>query len=563
MLTTKIILLVAFGYMGLLFAIAYLADRRAAQGRSIISNPYIYALSLAVYCTAWTFYGSVGRAAAGGLDFLPTYIGPTLLCALGWVVLRKIIRISKIHRITSIADFISSRYGKSGTLGSMVAIIAVLGIIPYIALQLKAISMSFNIINQYPLIVMPRYVAHMTVLKDTAFYVALLLALFAILFGTRHLDATERHEGVVAAIAFESIVKLLAFLCVGVVVTYGMFQGLDDLFAKVSALPRLQELFISDIRTGHYFGWSLEIILSMLVLVCLPRQFQVIAVENVNEDHLQKAMWLFPLYLLAINLFVLPIAFGGSLYFTAGVDADTFVLTLPIALRHAALALLVFIGGMSAATGMVIMATVALSTMICNDLVMPVLLRLPFTRVARRRRPQHHGPEHPPGEHRPGALVGLRLLPLHRRSLRPGVHRPHLLRGRRPVRARHAGGHFLEARNAHRRHQRVGGRLRRLGLHPGTALPGGSRADEPGGGHPGAARSDRPEAFPLVRTGRARSHRARRVLDPAGQCRLVRGRVPLQPAERPRAHPGGALRRCVHLPGQSRKTPPSGAVRPS
>ncbi|HSO62968.1 MAG TPA: sensor histidine kinase [Desulfobacterales bacterium] len=384
MLTTGTILLVAFGYMGLLFAIAYLADRRAAKGRSIISNPYIYALSLAVYCTAWTFYGSVGRAAAGGLDFLPTYIGPTLLCTLGWVVLRKIVRISKVHRITSISDFIASRYGKSSTLGSMVAIIAVLGIIPYIALQLKAISMSFNIINHYPLIVMPRHVADIPVLGDTAFYVALLLALFAILFGTRHLDATERHEGVVAAIAFESIIKLLAFLCVGVVVTYGIFNGFDDLFAKASALPRLQELFTSHIHTNQYFGWLLEIILSMLVLICLPRQFQVIVVENVNEDHLQKAMWLFPLYMLAINVFVLPIAFGGSLFFTAGVDADTFVLTLPIAMRHEVLALLVFIGGMSAATGMVIMATVALSTMICNDLVMPVLLRLPFARFARR-----------------------------------------------------------------------------------------------------------------------------------------------------------------------------------
>ncbi|TFG44562.1 MAG: histidine kinase [Syntrophobacterales bacterium] len=384
MLTTGTILLVAFGYMGLLFAIAYLADRRAAQGRSIISNPYIYALSLAVYCTAWTFYGSVGRAAAGGLAFLPTYIGPTLLCSLGWVVLRKIVRISKVHRITSIADFIASRYGKSSTLGSMVAIIAVLGIIPYIALQLKAISMSFNIINHYPLIVMPRHVADIPVLGDTAFYVALLLALFAILFGTRHLDATERHEGVVAAIAFESIIKLLAFLCVGVVVTYGIFNGFGDLFAKASALPRLQELFTAHIHTSQYFGWLLEIILSMLVLVCLPRQFQVIVVENVNEDHLQKAMWLFPLYMLAINVFVLPIAFGGSLFFTAGVDADTFVLTLPIAMRHEALAMLVFIGGMSAATGMVIMATVALATMICNDLVMPVLLRLPFARVARR-----------------------------------------------------------------------------------------------------------------------------------------------------------------------------------
>jgi Na+/proline symporter/nitrogen-specific signal transduction histidine kinase len=383
MLTTELILLIAFGYMGVLFAIAHFGDRRAAQGRSIISNPYIYALSLAVYCTAWTFYGSVGRAAASGLGFLPTYIGPTLVCALGWVVLRKIIRISKIHRITSIADFIASRYGKSGALATIVTIIAVMGIIPYIALQLKAISMSYNIINQYPLIVMPRYFADIPVIQDTAFYVALLLALFAILFGTRHLDATERHEGLVAAIAFESLVKLLAFLAAGLFVTYGIFQGFGDIFTQAGAVPRLQELFIFESRGGEYFGWCLDIILSMVVLICLPRQFQVIVVENVNENHLQKAIWLFPLYLLAINLFVLPIAFGGALNFTMGVDADTFVLTLPIARRQEILSLVVFIGGMSAATGMVIVETVALSTMICNDLVMPVLLRLPFVRTAR------------------------------------------------------------------------------------------------------------------------------------------------------------------------------------
>ncbi len=383
MLTTEIILLIAFGYMGVLFAIAHFGDRRAAQGRSIISNPYIYALSLAVYCTAWTFYGSVGRAASSSLGFLPTYIGPTLVCALGWVVLRKIIRISKIHRITSIADFIASRYGKSGALATLVTIIAVTGIIPYIALQLKAISMSYNIINQYPLIVMPRYFADIPVVHDTAFYVALLLALFAILFGTRHLDATERHEGLVAAIAFESIVKLVAFLAAGLFLTYGIFQGFSDIFTQAAAVPRLQELFIFESRGGEYFSWSIDIILSMVVLICLPRQFQVIVVENVNEDHLQKAIWLFPLYLLAINLFVLPIALGGAMQFTVGVDADTFVLTLPIAYRQEMLALLVFIGGMSASTGMVIVETVALSTMICNDLVMPVLLRQPFVRSAR------------------------------------------------------------------------------------------------------------------------------------------------------------------------------------
>jgi Na+/proline symporter/nitrogen-specific signal transduction histidine kinase len=385
MLTTEIILVFAFGTVGVLFAIAHVGDRRAAQGRSLISNPTIYALSLAVYCTAWTFYGSVGRAAANGLGFLPTYIGPTLLCTLGWSVLRKIIRISKVHRITSIADFIASRYGKSAGLAALVTIIAVAGVTPYIALQLKAISTSFSIINQYPLIVMPRYFADIPVMHDTAFYVALLLALFAILFGTRHLDATERHEGLVAAVAFESIVKLVAFISVGLAVTYGMFNGIGDIFARAAALPRLQELLASGIQTGHPLDWTLEIALSMLVLVCLPRQFQVMVVENVNEEHLRKAMWLFPLYLLAINLFVLPIAFAGGLYFTSGVDADTFVLTLPMAMRNEALALLVFIGGMSAATGMVIMETVALSTMICNDLVMPVVLRLPWAQSTHRR----------------------------------------------------------------------------------------------------------------------------------------------------------------------------------
>jgi Na+/proline symporter/nitrogen-specific signal transduction histidine kinase len=385
MLTTQIILLLAFGYVGLLFAIAYFADRRAAQGRSLISNPTIYALSLAVYCTAWTFYGSVGRAATSGIGFLPTYIGPTLVFTLGLWVIRKIIRISKIHRITSIADFIASRYGKSAAIGSAVTIIAVVGVIPYIALQLKAVSMSYLIINQHPLIVMPRYFTDIPVAHDTAFYVALLLAVFAILFGTRHLDVTERHEGLVAAIAFESLVKLFAFFAVGIFVTYGIYRGFGDLFTQAEALPRLKQMFTLGGRPGDYFSWGLHIVLSMTAVMFLPRQFQVTVVENVNEEHLDKAIWLFPLYLLAINLFVLPIAFGGAMHFTGGVDADTFVLTLPMAMHQEALALLVFIGGMSAATGMVIMETIALSTMICNDLVMPVLLRLPFGNIARRR----------------------------------------------------------------------------------------------------------------------------------------------------------------------------------
>ena len=371
--------------MCLLFAIAYIGDRHARIGRSIISNPYIYTLSMAVYCTAWTFYGSVGRAAVTGLGFLPIYIGPTLMAALGWLVLRKIIRISKIHHITSIADFIASRYGKSSTLGSVVTIIAVLGIIPYISLQLKAISTSFIILKGYPLINMPGHFAEMPVFKDTAFYIALILAIFTILFGTRHIDATERHEGLVAAIAFESIVKLLAFLAAGIFVTYGIYNGFGDIIERAKAIPELKQTFTVGIWTGSYIDWSIYIFLSMMSILFLPRQFQVAVIENVNEEHLNKAIWLFPLYLLAINIFVLPIAFGGVLHFTNGnVDADTFVLTLPMSHHQQTLALFVFIGGMSAATGMVIVATIALSTMICNDLVMPILLRLQFINLSGR-----------------------------------------------------------------------------------------------------------------------------------------------------------------------------------
>jgi len=385
MLEQKTILFFSFGYIGLLFGIAYFGDIRAQAGHSIISNPYIYALSLAVFCTAWTFYGSVGRAASSGVGFLPTYIGPTLVMALGWTVLRKIIRISKVNRITSIADFIASRYGKSATLAGVVTIIAVLGIVPYISVQIKAISTTFVLINQYPTIVMPADFADIPVLKDTAFYVALLLAVFAVLFGTRHMEATERHEGLVAAIAFESIVKLIAFLAVGIFVTYGIYNGFGDLFSRAKAVPEISKLFISDVKAGTYINWFAYLLLSMLAVMFLPRQFQVIVVENVNEEHLNKAIWLFPLYLLAINIFVLPVALGGMLHFADGsVDADTFLLTLPMAEHIEWLVLLVFIGGLSAATGMVIVETIALSTMICNDLVMPVLLRLPNLRLAQR-----------------------------------------------------------------------------------------------------------------------------------------------------------------------------------
>jgi Na+/proline symporter/signal transduction histidine kinase len=376
MLSGTLVVVVSFSYLLLLFAVAYYGDRRAEQGRSIIANPWTYALSLAVYCTAWTFFGSVGRAAGSGIWFLPIYLGPTLAMALAWFLLLKMIRIAKSYRITSIADFIASRYGKSHLLGGLVTVITVVGIIPYIALQLKAVSIGYAVLigadveQAYSL-----KVAHW--FQDSTLYVAIILGIFTILFGARHLDATERHEGMVAAIAFESIVKLIAFLVVGLYVTYGIYNGFGDVFGRTLENPDLAQLLdLSQGMHADYGDWLALTLLAMLAFLFLPRQFQVAVVENVNERHLRRAIWIFPLYLLLINIFVLPIAFGGLLHFGAGgVDPDTFVLSIPLAHGAEILALFVFIGGLSAATGMVIVETIAVSTMICNDLVMPLLLR--------------------------------------------------------------------------------------------------------------------------------------------------------------------------------------------
>src|SRR5258705_4578074 len=377
MFTGYVIVLAPFVYVGLLFAIAYYGDKRADAGRSIIANPYIYALSLAVYCTSWTFYGSVGRAATSGIGFLPIYLGPTLMAVLWWYVMLKMIRISKANRITSIADFIASRYGKSQFLGGLATVIAVIGIVPYISLQLKAVSNSFSIILKYPAIATPESRAAIPLLADNTFYIALLLAAFTILFGTRHLDASERHEGLVAAIAFESLVKLLAFIAVGVFATFVLYDGFDDMLARATEYSQIAKLLDFSGSSVNYTSWASLTFVSMLAIMFLPRQFQIAVVENVDERHLNKAVWLFPLYLLAINIFVLPIAFAGLMNFPTGnVDADTFVLTLPIAQQQPVLTLLVFIGGLSAATSMVIVETIALSTMVCNNLVMPLLLRL-------------------------------------------------------------------------------------------------------------------------------------------------------------------------------------------
>ena len=374
MLATPVIVGVSLAYLALLFAVAYYARRRSDAGRSIVAHPSVYALSLGVYATSWTFYGSVGRAAGTGVGFLPVYLGPTLMFALGWLVLRKIIRISKENRITSIADFIASRYGKSTLVGGLVTVIAVVGIVPYIALQLKAVSDTVSVLTEYPRISSPTDIGAVSVLEDKALYVALVLAAFTIVFGTRKLDASERHEGMVAAIAFESVVKLVAFLAVGLYVTFGMFGGFGDIFGQAAKLPEAETLFTLGGTEYGSFLWLT--ILSMLAIVLLPRQFHVTVVENVDERHLNRAIWMFPLYLLAINLFVLPIAVGGLVRFDGtNVSPDTFVLALPMADGAQAMALLAYLGGLSAATAMVIVETIALSTMVSNNLVMPALLQ--------------------------------------------------------------------------------------------------------------------------------------------------------------------------------------------
>ncbi|MFA7292885.1 MAG: sensor histidine kinase [Rhodocyclaceae bacterium] len=375
MLQGSVVIAVSFLYLALLFAVAYWGDKRADAGRSIIANPTIYALSMAVYCTTWTYYGSVGRAAVTGVGFLPIYLGPTLVMTLGGFLLLKMIRTAKANRITSIADFIASRYGKSQLLGGLVTIIAVVGIVPYISLQLKAVAISYDLIAGYPALVSPAG-GHGPILADTTLYIALILAAFTILFGTRHLDATERHEGMVAAVALESVVKLVAFGAVGLFVTFGLYNGVGDIFERAMADPQLAQLTAVASGSRGYATWFSLTLLAGLAILFLPRQFQVTVVENVSEAHLKRAIWLFPLYLFLINLFVLPIALGGLMHFSGqGMNADTFVLTLPMSGHHEALALLVFVGGLSAATGMVIVETIALSTMVCNDLVMPLLLR--------------------------------------------------------------------------------------------------------------------------------------------------------------------------------------------
>lgn len=361
--------LIVLGYLLLLFALAYYAERREKSGRSIVNNPYIYSLSLAVYCTSWTFYGSVGKAATSGLSFLTTYLGPTLMAAIWLVLLKKIVRVAKANRITTISDFIASRYGRSLLLSGLVTAVAVVGIAPYLGLQIKAIITTFTIISGGANSEALQYGS------AAGLFITLMLGIFAVMFGARRLDSSERHGGLVFAIAFESIVKLMAFIFVGIFVTFGLFEGFNDIFNRIKDSEHSVLLYLGAGSGTDYIEWFALLFLSMMAVMFLPRQFQVAVVENYDESHITKAAWLFPLYLFLINIFVLPIAFGGLLAGNTAEMADYFVLTLPLEHGKNYLSLFAFIGGFSAATGMVIVESLALSTMVMNSIIMPALIK--------------------------------------------------------------------------------------------------------------------------------------------------------------------------------------------
>ncbi len=372
MISIQIIAFIALAYLLLLFLIAYLGDLPRFQSIAKLNPNVIYALSLAVYCSSWTFYGAVGTASVIGLDYIAIYLGPCLVFLFGYPVMRRIIMVCKQNNITSISDFIASRYGKNYKIGVLVTVIAVVGSLPYIALQLKAVSLSFLVLSEQSNVSGELVTNYTSV--DTAFYTGAIMALFAVLFGTRHLDATEHHSGMVLAISFESIVKLVAILVVGFYASH--------LLLDASTHSNFRDLATSGNLSYNLTGGSSTLtsfltktFLAMGAIILLPRQFQMTVVEANSHSQFKTAMWVMPIYLLLTTLIVMPIAFAGTELLPNG-KADLYVLTLPLAAGNQWIGLFAFIGGLSAATGMVIVAVISLSTMVCNDLVMPNLIRI-------------------------------------------------------------------------------------------------------------------------------------------------------------------------------------------
>ncbi|CAM3524968.1 ATP-binding protein [Flavobacterium gelidilacus] len=360
-MSSIVLIIILLIYLGFLFFIAHWAEKKG--NIKWTNNSYIYSLSLAVYCTAWTYYGSIGVAANSGLSFLPIYVGPIIIIPAWIIILRKIIKISRVNKIASIADFISLRYGNSRFLGAIVTLVSIFGILPYIALQLKAISETFHIVTKTN--------SSSLIFNDTTTYVAIALALFASYYGTRYVDASEKRKGIVTAVAMESVLKLVFFVMIGVYVTFFVFDGFDDIYKQASQLTNFKEKnTIGDLTQG--INWFFLCMVSLFAIFLLPRQFHMSVVENNREKHIKTAIWLFPLYLLIFNLFVYPIAWGGNVLFEGtAVNADTYSLLIPQLFSNEWMTVLVFLGGFSAAISMIVVSSISLATMLSNNLLIP------------------------------------------------------------------------------------------------------------------------------------------------------------------------------------------------
>jgi Na+/proline symporter/nitrogen-specific signal transduction histidine kinase len=360
-MNSVILLIILSIYLAILFYIAHWAEKN--NNNKWTNNPYVYTFSLAVYCTAWTYYGSVGVAADSGLSYLPIYLGPIIIAPSWILILKKIIRISRVNKISSIADFISLRYGNSRFLGAIVTVICLTGIIPYISLQLKAITETFHIVTKTPI--------NSHIFNDTTTYVAVALALFASYYGTRYVDASEKRKGIVTAVAMESVLKLVFFVIIGIYVTFFVFDGFDDIYQKASLLENFKEKNTIG-GLPQAINWFLLCVLSMFAIFLLPRQFQVSVIENNREKHINTAVWLFPLYLLLFNIFVYPIAWGGNILFDGQeVNSDVYSLLIPQLFNNRILTVLVFLGGFSAAISMIVVSSIGLSTMVTNNILIP------------------------------------------------------------------------------------------------------------------------------------------------------------------------------------------------
>ncbi len=360
-MNSSLLFLLVVIYLGLLFFIAFLAEKK--KSNFWVNNPYIYSLSLAVYCSAWTYYGSIGVAANQGLEYLTIYIGPVIIIPAWIYIISKIIRISRVNKISSIADFISLRYGNSRLLGAIVAIVCILAVIPYIGLQIKAISETFHLITFSE--------TSDNILLDNATYVVLIIALFSAYYGTKYVDASEKRIGIISALAFESFLKLIFFLILGLFTVYGVFNGFDDLYEKASKIPDFVEKnSINGLEGG--FNWLLMSLLSMTAIFLLPRQFHATIIENRTEKHLKTAIWVFPLYLLLMNLFVFPVAWGGKvLFMDQNVNAEFYSILIPQKFGNTLIAGMVFFGGLSACISMIIIASISLSVMLSNNIIIP------------------------------------------------------------------------------------------------------------------------------------------------------------------------------------------------